>query len=97
MKSKHKIAIFAIFFIGFLGGILFFGSLYFKFGLLFEDLLIILTLPLVGTNKAVIEVVLKDSLIYVLFPSIFCAIFITFLPNILNNRYIKICLTNVKK
>ncbi len=94
---KHKFLTIAIFFISFLSGILFFGALYFKFGILFEDLLVILAMPLVGTNNAVIEFILKDSLIYVLLPSILCASFITFLPNILSHRYIKTCLANARK
>ncbi len=83
--------------ISFLAGILYFGGKYFTFGILFEDLLLILTMPLVGTNNAVIELILKDSLIFVLLPSVLCAIFITFLPNIWRNNFIQKCYATTKK
>lgn len=94
---KRKLCLVAIFFISFLAGILYFGGKYFTFGILFEDLLLIVAMPLVGTNNAVIELILKDSLIFVLLPSILCATFITFLPNIWHNYYIQKCYNATKE
>ena len=94
---KRKLCLVVIFFISFLAGILYFGGKYFTFGILFEDLLLILAMPLVGTNNAVIELILKDSLIFVLLPSVLCAIFITFLPNIWRNHFIQKCYATTKE
>ncbi|MGX3011827.1 hypothetical protein ACWIUD_09780 [Helicobacter sp. 23-1044] len=94
---KQKLFSIAIFFISFLAGILFFGAKYFTFGLSFEDLLVVVTMPLIGTNQVIIELILKDSLLLVLLPSILCAIFITFLPNIWRNKFTHKCYIFIKQ
>lgn len=93
---KQKLCLIAIFFISFLAGILYFGGKYFAFGIYFDDLLLILAMPLIGTNNAVILLILKDSLIFVVLPSILSAIFITFLPNICRNHFMQKCYNATK-
>lgn len=86
---KARFALVAIFLLSFLAGLLFFGARYFNFGLSLEELIIVLTAPLFGTSNDVIMIILKESLIYVVIPSVLCAVIITFIPNIWRNRYIQ--------
>lgn len=82
---KRNFCLIAIFFISFLTGILFFGAIYFKFGLSIEQLLFVLAFPITGTNDAITAMILKDVLCEIIFPSALLAVFMTLLPKILHS------------
>ncbi len=86
---KQKLYLVTIFFISFLAGILYFGGKYFTFGISIEQLLFVIVLPITGTDDAVTKMIVRDLLLCVVLPSIFIAIFITFLPKILQSTYLK--------
>ena len=83
---KHKFLTIAIFFISFLSGILFFGALYFKFGLSIEQLLFVFAFPITGTNDAITAMIVKEVLVQVICPSALLAVFMVLLPKILHSK-----------
>ncbi len=83
---KRKFLTIAIFFISFLSGILFFGALYFKFGLSIEQLLFVFAFPITGTNDAITAMIVKEVLVQVICPSALLAVFMVLLPKILHSK-----------
>ncbi len=94
---KQKLYLIAIFLLSFLAGTLYFSAQYYNFGLSIDNLLFVLANPLDGTDPAVIKMIVIDTLRYIAIPSIFVAIFITFLPKILQHKWTLKCYDFIAK